>query len=121
METLAQDSDPYRELAYRIFYTAAPELRNYGLRLPVSFDSTGAPWGLRSKIESGPFLVVSGARAVCSIAPASNTTPDKISLRFTCPGQASKNKIVEGASTTEAVNKLSDALFREEIRNVVTN
>jgi tetratricopeptide (TPR) repeat protein len=121
METLTQDSDTYREFAYRIFYTAAPELRNYGLRLPVSFDSTGAPWGLRSKIESGPFLVVSGARAVCSIAPASGTTPDKISLRFTCPGQASKNKIVEGTSTTEAVNKLSDALFREEIRNVVTN
>jgi hypothetical protein len=91
------------------------------MRLPVSFDSTGAPWGLRSKIESGPFLVVHGARAVCAIAAASDATLGKISLRFTCPGQANKNKTVEGTSTTEVVNKLSDALFREEIRNVVTN
>jgi tetratricopeptide (TPR) repeat protein len=121
MESLDQFSDTYREFAYRIFYTAAPELRNYGMRLPVSFDSTGAPWGLRSKIESGPFLVVHGARAVCAIAAASDATLGKISLRFTCPGQANKNKTVEGTSTTEVVNKLSDALFREEIRNVVTN
>lgn len=121
METLSPSSDRYRELAYRIFYTAAPELRNYGLRLPVSFEASGAPRGLRSKIEDGPFTLVESASGVCSITSVGPSAPDKVALRFTCPRQADKNRTVEGVTNADAVNKLSDALFREEIRNVITN
>jgi hypothetical protein len=121
MESLSDDSARYRELAYRIFYTAAPELRNYGLRLPVSFDTSGAPWGLRSKIEEGPFIISENAVGACAITPIGASAPDKVALRFTCPRQADKNRTVEGTSNADVVNKLSDALFREEIRNVITN
>lgn len=121
MESLSPSSDRYRELAYRIFYTAAPELRNYGLRLPVNFEASGAPWGLRSKIEGGPFTLVESASGVCSITSIGPSAPDKVALRFTCPRQADKNRTVEGVTNADAVNKLSDALFREEIRNVTTN
>lgn len=121
MESLSPDSDRYRELAYRVFYTSAPELRNYGLRLPVALDTTGAPWGLRSKIESGPFNVVPSSTGVCAIKASAPSAPGRLSLRFTCPGQSRMDKVVEGSSLPEVINNLSDSLFRQEIRNVSAN
>lgn len=121
MATLSPDSERYRELAYRVFYTAAPELRNYGLRLPVAIDQGGDSQYLRSYIEAGPFRDTSGKGNLCTVAAASPTAPKKVALRFSCPLQSNKNRLVEGDTPGEVVNKLSDALFREEIRNVGTN
>lgn len=121
METLSPDSERYRELAYWVFYTAAPELRNYGLRLPVSLEPGPAVTDYRSTIEAGPFRSVTSKGNLCSIAAVTPTAPAKAALRFTCPGQSNKNRLAEADTVAEAVNKLSDALFREEIRNVGTN
>jgi tetratricopeptide (TPR) repeat protein len=123
MQSLAPDSERYRELAYRVFYTAAPELRNYGFRLPVtlSLGSDPDPHSMRSAIEAGPFQEAPGKASLCSITTADPTTPEKLALRFSCPGQSSKNRLVEGSTPGEVVNKLSDALFREEIKNVGPN
>ena len=118
MISLSPDSDRYRELAYRIFYTAAPELRNYGFQLPVAINLGSDPHALRSAIEAGPFREATGEGSLCSVTAADPTTPGKLALRFSCPGQSSKNRFVEGSTPGEVVNKLSDALFREEIRNV---
>lgn len=121
MRDLAPDSERYRELAYRVFHTAAPELRNYGFQLPVAIDLGADPHSLRSTLEAGPFREAPGKGNVCSITAADPTTPGKLALRFSCPGQSSKNRVVEGGTSGEVVNKLSDALFREEIRNVGPN
>lgn len=121
METLSPDSERYRELAYRVFYTAAPELRNYGFRLPVVIDPGSETQQLRSSIEAGPFRDAPGKGNLCTITAANPSAPKKIALRFSCPTQSNKNRLVEGDTPGEVVNKLSDALFREEIRNVGTN
>jgi hypothetical protein len=121
MSTLAPDSERYRELAYRVFYTAAPELRNYGFRLPVRIDVGSDPYSLRSALEAGPFREATGEGSLCSITAADPSTPGKLALRFSCPGQSSKNRLAEGSTPGEVVNKLSDVLFREEIRNVGPN
>jgi tetratricopeptide (TPR) repeat protein len=121
METLSADSERYRELAYRVFYTAAPQLRNYGFRLPVAIDLGSDPHSLRSSLEAGPFREASGKGNLCAVTAADPTTPGKLAVRFSCPGQSSKNRFVEGSTPSEVVNKLSEALFREEIRNVGPN
>jgi hypothetical protein len=121
METLSPDSERYRELAYRVFYTAAPELRNYGFQLPVAIDTGNGTSSLRSYIEAGPFRDSTSKDNLCAIAAASPTAPKKLALRFSCTAQSNKNRLVEGDTPGEVVNKLSDALFREEIRNVGTN
>lgn len=120
METLSEDSDRYRDLAYRVFYTAAPELRNYGLRLPVSIEGQTSR-AMRSALVGGPFRDATGKGSLCSVTEASATKPSMVALRFTCPGRSNMNRLVEGKSPGETVNKLSDALFREEIRNVGNN
>lgn len=120
METLSPDSERYRDLAYRVFYTAAPELRNYGMRLPVTIEaSTSRP--VRSALVGGPFRDATGKANVCSVTETAATKPSMVALRFTCPGRSTMNRLVEGNSSGDAVNKLSDALFREEIRNVGNN
>ena len=121
METLSPDSERYREFAYRVFYTAAPELRNYGFQLPVAIDTGNGTSSLRSYIEAGPFRDSTSKDNLCTIAAASPTAPKKLALRFSCTAQSNKNRLVEGDTPGEVVNKLSDALFREEIRNVGTN
>lgn len=121
MSTLSPDSERYRELAYRVFYTAAPELRNYGFRLPVTIDVGSDPYSLRSALEAGPFREATGEGSLCSITAADPSTPGKLALRFSCPGQSSKNRLAEGSTPGDVVNKLSDVLFREEIRNVGPN
>jgi tetratricopeptide (TPR) repeat protein len=122
MLALSPNSESYRELAYRVFYTVAPELRNYGFKLPVELNLSGTDSrSMRSAIEAGPFREAAGKGNLCSIATADSTTPGKLALRFSCPGQSNKNRLVEGSTPGEVVNKLSDALFREEIRNVGPN
>jgi hypothetical protein len=121
MAALPADSERYRELAYRVFYTAPPELRNYGFQLPVTINLGSDPHSLRSYVEAGPFRDASSKGSLCSITAADPTTHGKFALRFSCPGQSSKNRFVEGSTSAEVVNKLSDALFREEIRNVGPN
>lgn len=121
METLPPDSDRYREQAYRVFYTAAPELRNYGFQLPVTLEPGLALTDYRSTIEAGPFRYLSSKGNLCAIAAVPATAPAKVALRFTCPGQSNTNRLAEGETAAEAVNKLSDSLFREDIRNVGAN
>jgi tetratricopeptide (TPR) repeat protein len=121
MSSLSPDSERYRELAYRVFYTAAPQLRNYGFQLPVVIDLGSDPHSLHAAVEAGPFREATGKGNLCSVTAADPTTPGKLALRFSCPGQSSKNRVVEGSTSAEVVNKLSDALFREEIRNVGPN
>jgi tetratricopeptide (TPR) repeat protein len=120
MKTLRQSSTRYRDLAYRVFLTAPAELRNYGLRLPVILDAGSLPWSLRRKLRSGPFLEVSGEASdparTCSIAKAASKG-DTVTLRFTCPSQSAKNRTVEDSDLNQLVNKLSEALFRQEVTN----
>ena len=121
METLSPDSERYRELAYWVFYTAAPELRNYGQPLPVILEPGLALTDYRPTIEAGPFRSVPSKGNLCSIAAVTPSAPTMVALRFSCPGQSNKNRLAEGSTVAEAVNKLSDALFKEEIHNVSTN
>jgi tetratricopeptide (TPR) repeat protein len=121
MRTLSPDSERYRDLAYKVFFTAAPQLRNYGLRLPVEIRAPNGPSSLRATLEGAPFRAAPGKGNLCTITTANASTQDRLALSFSCPGQSSKNRVVEGSSPAEVVNKLSDALFREDIKNVVTN
>ena len=116
MQSLSPTSPRYQDLAYRIFYTSPAELRNYGLRLPVNID---APSDIRSNILSAAFTEASEGRreSLCSISSSHAPGTNTISLRFTCPGNAAKNRTVEDSDPREVVNKLTEALFREEINN----
>jgi tetratricopeptide (TPR) repeat protein len=117
MRSLDPASDAYRDMAYRIFYTAPAELRNYGFKLPVAIDTDGADSALRSSIVSGPFLDASGQSNVCVLKGESKGDASGYSLRLSCPGNTAKNRSVEASDHNDVVNKLSDALFREEIKN----
>jgi hypothetical protein len=104
-------------MAYRIFYTAPAELRNYGFKLPVAIDTSEANSALRSSIVSGPFLDASGQSNVCVLKGGLKTDNSGYTLRLVCPSNTAKNRSVEASDYNEVVNKLSDALFREEIKN----
>ncbi len=118
METLKPTSERYRDLAYRIFYTAPAEIRNNGLKLPIRLDSGGLPSSLRGLLEDGPFLIEGKSDTLCIVQAAPHSGEGgEISLSFSCPGSTSKNRTVGDVGPAEVVNKLSDALFREEIRN----
>lgn len=116
LQTLEESSARYRDLAYTIFYTNPSELRNYGLPLPVKIVGSSV---MRSMITSGPFVHASSAAGgvACTITALQDPTSSSITLRFTCPDNTSKNKVVEDSDPSEVVNKLSEALFREEIKN----
>ncbi len=116
LQTLEESSARYRDLAYTIFYTNPAELRNYGLPLPVKIVGSSV---MRSMITSGPFVHASSAAGgvACTITALQDPTSSSITLRFTCPDNTSKNKVVEDSDPSEVVNKLSEALFREEIKN----
>jgi tetratricopeptide (TPR) repeat protein len=117
MRSLSTSSDTYRDMAYRIFYTAPAELRNYGFKLPVAIDTSEANSALRSSIVSGPFLDASGQSNVCVLKGGLKTDNSGYTLRLVCPSNTAKNRSVEASDYNEVVNKLSDALFREEIKN----
>jgi hypothetical protein len=120
MRTLNRTSQRYRDLAYRVFFTAPAELRNYGLPLPVILDLNSLSHSQRSKLRAGPFLEVSAENSdptrVCSVS-AVTTGIDTTTLRFTCPSQSAKNRTVEDSDPSQLVNKLSEALFRQEVTN----
>lgn len=118
METLKPSSDRYRDLAYRILYIAPAELRNRGLKLPIRIERKGLPASLPSLLEDGPFIDGGSSPSLCSVQASAGTEPDGAgALSFSCPGSTSLNRTVRGVDPGELVNKLSDALFREEIRN----
>ncbi len=119
LRTLDPSSTRYRELSYRVFYTTPAELRNYGYRLPVRIE---APAHLRDFILAGPFVEDTSStnqHEVCVITSQQKpmTSDGNVILRFTCPTNSTKNRIVEDSDPHEVVNKLSEALFREEIKN----
>jgi tetratricopeptide (TPR) repeat protein len=114
---LDSSSSRYRELAYRVFYTSPAELRNYGYRLPVRIQASPE---LRGLILSGPFIEDRSARdqeEVCLITSLQESVGGGATLRFTCPHNSSKNRVVEDSDPRGVVNKLTEALFREEIKN----
>lgn len=117
MESLNTSTPRYRDLAYRVFYTAPSELRNYGLPLPITIDGTTVSPSLRSDIESGPFIAVEGGSQLCRISAERDRDSGNTRLRYTCPGNTAKNRVVEDSDQRQLVNKLSEALFREEINN----
>lgn len=115
--TIDTTSARYRELAYRVFYTTPAELRNYGYRLPVRIEASSK---VRDLILSGPFIEDRSAQKrdeVCLIASQQNSDSAGVTLRFTCTHNSSKNRVVEDSDPHEVVNKLTEALFREEIKN----
>lgn len=118
MESLSQSGERYRELAYRVFYTVPAELRNRGFKLPVTIEAAGMPSGLASLLADGPFLPVKQGSGLCVIRSLpSSESPAEIKLSFSCPGNPSKDRIVGDVEAGAVVNKLSDALFREEVPN----
>lgn len=117
MGTLDSSSSRYRELAYRIFYTSPAELRNYGYRLPVRIQASSK---VRDLILSGPFTEDRSAQNkddVCLITSQQESVDGGATLRFTCPHNSSKNQRVEDSDPRAVMNKLTEALFREEIKN----
>lgn len=119
MGSLSPDGEQYRDLAYRIFYTAPAELRNRGFKLPVRVDAANLPSSIPSLLIDGPFYPVTGGSSLCVIgASAPNgAAPSEIQLSFSCPGNPGKSRVVGDVEAGAVVNKLSNVLFREEVRN----
>jgi tetratricopeptide (TPR) repeat protein len=117
MSTLDTNSPRYRELAYRVFYTAPAELQNYGHRLPIRIQTSSE---LRSLILSGPFIEDLSSQSdneVCIVTSSRQALGGSATLRFTCTHNSSKNRVVEDSDPHAVVNKLAEALFREDIKN----
>lgn len=119
LETLPRSSSRYEDLAYRVFFTAPAQLRNYGLPLPIRINHQGLSRPLRRAILQGPFIEAHEDSAatnttkntqICSISAIQTTKPE-ISLSFSCPGQTSRNRTVEDSAPETVVNKLSASLF----------
>lgn len=117
MLSLDTASDAYRDLAYRIFYTAPAELRNYGFKLPVAIDTSSADRSLMRSLTRGPFLETAARSNVCLLVGSVEAEKGSYTLNFSCPNNTVQNRSVEASDPNEAVNKLSDTLFRQEIQN----
>jgi tetratricopeptide (TPR) repeat protein len=118
--TLDSRSARYRNMAYRIFLTAPAELRNYGYRLPVSLDKATLSRSMRRAIARGPFLPIDAtdnetAQLVCTIR--GTEAPLRFTLSFSCPSQTAKNRVVEDSDISQVVNKLSEAIFSQDVQN----
>jgi Tfp pilus assembly protein PilF len=122
MRTIARSSERYQQLAYRVFFTAPAELRNYGLALPVRIDAASVPSGVRRSILSGPFIETSTPSTDSSNVCVITATQAKgLALRFTCPSQSAKNRTVEDSDPRQVVNKLSEAVFRQDVAHANPN
>ena len=118
MDSLSPKGERYRELAYRIFYTAPAELRNHGFRLPVRVDTAGMPSSIASLLADGPFLPMKDGASLCVVRSLPDSgSSGEVKLSFSCPGNPAKDRIVGDVVPAALVNKLSDALFREEVPN----
>jgi hypothetical protein len=118
LQSTSPSNPRYRDLAYRVFNTVPAALRNYGMRLPIRLDNTPLTNSLRSAILAGPFIESNEPAGICTISAASGgASSPSIKLVFTCPGTATKNRSSEDSDINRVVNKLSDALFTEEISN----
>jgi hypothetical protein len=124
MRYLEKSSKRYHDLAYRVFFTSPAELRNYGLGLPVLLDSRTLSRSLRRAIRSGPFIErypdSSLQTGACTISGNEATATDgttKTKLIFTCPAQTAKNRTVEDSDPRQVVNKLSEAVFSQDVSN----
>jgi hypothetical protein len=118
--TLDSRSARYRNLAYRVFLTAPAELRNYGYRLPVSLDKATLSRSMRKALARGPFLPIDTpdtdtARILCTIR--GTEAPSRLTLAFSCPSQTAKNRVVEDSEISQVVNKLSEAIFSQDVQN----
>jgi Tfp pilus assembly protein PilF len=113
----AASSAKYQELAYRVFLTTPAELRNHGFALPVRIESNANSSALRNAVLKGPFIERSEGMDTCVIQTGRNDANGAYVLRFSCPSNTAKNRVVEDSDINQVVNKLSDALFREEISN----
>lgn len=117
MHTVSQSSAQYHDLAYRVFFMAPALLRNYGLPLPVTIDSSRISKTLRRAILKGPFIQTnqSSARSGQACVLSSPATPglsqSSLSLNFSCPGQAPRNIVVEDSAPELVVNKLAESIF----------
>lgn len=118
--TLDPQSARYRNLAYRVFLTVPAELRNYGYRLPVSLDKATLSRSMRKAIARGPFLPIDAtdtdtARMLCTIRGTEASA--RLTLAFSCPSQTAKNRVVEDSEISQVVNKLSEAIFSQDVQN----
>jgi tetratricopeptide (TPR) repeat protein len=110
-------SNAYKTLAYRVFFATPAQLRNHGFALPVRIQSDLPSAALRNAVAKGPFLEYANGSEVCTIETGRNEAQKNYTLRFSCAGNISKNRTVEDSDINQVVNKLSDALFSEEISN----
>jgi hypothetical protein len=111
-------SQLYRDLSYRVFHAVPAALRNHGIKLPIRFDPSPLTASVQAAILQGPFIEAQSGSELCTVsATQAASSPGAISLRFTCPGNPAKNRTTEDSDINQVVNKLSDALFTEEITN----
>jgi tetratricopeptide (TPR) repeat protein len=115
MRTLQSSSNRYRDLAYRVFFTAPALLRNYGLPLPVTLDSSKVPSDIQRALVKGPFVAATSQDDTTCAITSSRLNDGTIKLYFTCPGQSAKNRVVEDSALEGVVNKLSEAIFLKTI------
>jgi tetratricopeptide (TPR) repeat protein len=116
LRSLSTASDTYQKLAYRIFYQAPAQLRNFGIRLPITLNLGETDGALRGSLLDGPFIEADPQANACAIT-ASTTSKGSFSVRFACPGHPEMNRSIEKEDADAAVNTISESIFKEEISN----
>lgn len=131
------NSQRYRDLAYRVFFTAPALMRNYGVQLPVRMNLTNASWGLRRALRGSAFAETESADSkVCTLTASTDETSGRHTLALSCPANPARNRKIgentsasttapqgngpqanDGADPNNVVNTFTDAVFREEISN----
>jgi Tfp pilus assembly protein PilF len=107
----------YQTLAYRVFFSTPAQLRNHGIALPVRIQHNLPSSALQDALRKGPYVDSPNSTDACIIEAGRNEVTLTYTLRFSCPRNSSKNRSVEDSDLYQVVNKLSDALFSEEISN----
>lgn len=114
MRTIPRSQRRYRDLAYRVFFTAPALLRNYGLPLPVSINSSKVSKDTEATLLKGPFIKINGDDdTACAISESRSEGGFK--LYFTCPAQSAKNRVVEDSALERVVNKMAEAVYLKTV------
>ncbi len=103
----------YTELALKVFALSRAALRNAGLRLPVN-TSSNMPGKVRNELSASAFYLSAESQLPFEIVFEKNS--DEYLLKFVSRKANSGSITVKGSDLKDAVNKLTDEVFSNDLR-----
>lgn len=113
LEYLEPNGAEYRSLATQIFREKRAQLRNYGLRLPVGFETGRGEPGIVSKLSNSAFMITNASDAPFHVRYEFSAGEHIFSFEAGTSGIGSIK--VRGNDIDEVINRFTDEVFTQDL------